>query len=157
QLSSNVYDPNTNTTSVTFSVTSGGDHAISHWVLGLSKAAFDAIIDSPADELMSWSEPDPTTNLVGVKFDKGYDGNNGGNNGKKDEEKGNNGVGNGEDPQPPGNPPVNDGEGTGPGNTGNNDGSKDNGNKDEEKGNNGVGNGEDPQPPGNPPVNDGEG
>lgn len=133
QLSSNVYDPVTNTTTVTFTVTSGGDHAISHWVLGIPKAAFDAIIDYPSDELMSWSQPDPTTGLVGVKFDKGYDGNGGGggkpenngNNGNNgnDNPKGNNGVGNGEDPQPPGNPPVNDGEGTGPGNPGNKGGS----------------------------------
>lgn len=78
QLSSNVYDPVTNTTTVTFTVTSGGDHAISHWVLGIPKAAFDAIIDYPSDELMSWVQPDPTTGLVGIKFDKGYDGGSGG-------------------------------------------------------------------------------
>lgn len=37
---------------------------------------------------------------------------------------GDNGVGNGIDPQPRGNPPINDGPGTGPGNPGNQGGTK---------------------------------
>lgn len=110
-------------TTIVYRVSSSEKYALSHWVLGISKEVADNIIDQ--SEPWEWTNNDPTTGAVGIKFDTGYGE---GDSSKdtsdessegKDKQKGNNGVGNGEDPQPPGNPPVNDGEGTSPGNPGN--------------------------------------
>lgn len=94
-LTSHVYNPETNTTTVSYTVTSGGDPSISHWVLGMSDDV--DIVDMPASELPSWVENDPSApngeGISGLKFDAGYEsegGEGGGNTGNT-----NNGGGNG--------------------------------------------------------------
>lgn len=61
----------TNTT-VVYRVTSSEAQALSHWVLGIPKAVADNIID--ASEQYAWTDNDPKTGAVGIKFDTGYDG-----------------------------------------------------------------------------------
>ena len=111
----------TNTT-VVYRVTSAAKYSLSHWTLSIPKSVADNIIDE--SEPWSWTDNDPTTGAVGIKFDTGYDGEGGSGGTGSDIPKGNNGVGNGEDDQPPGDPPINDGEGTSPGNPGNKGGPK---------------------------------
>lgn len=83
-----VYDPETNRTTVAFTVTSGSQPSISHWVLGLPKEVAAHIIQS--SEPYEWTDNDPTTGAAGIKFDRGYEADGGGNNGG-----GNNGGNNG--------------------------------------------------------------
>lgn len=65
-----VYDPETNTTTVTYQVTSDPSPDLSHWVLGIPKEIADLITDS--SEKWSWTDGDPATGAVGIKFDTGY-------------------------------------------------------------------------------------
>ncbi|MEZ4667653.1 MAG: hypothetical protein R3E39_07020 [Anaerolineae bacterium] len=137
--SASVYDAATNRTTVVYTVTSGTQPSISHWILGVPRDVADHVLQT--SESWSWTDNDPTTGAVGMKFDLGYNPS-GGTGSGNDVVHGNNGVGNGEDPQPPGNPPVNDGAGTSPGNPGNQGGANNtnNGNSGN-NGNNGNGNG----------------
>ena len=75
ELISEVYDANTDTTTVGYRVTSVCDPSISHWTL--------AIPSSVASKIQNSSEPysfgkDPTTGVYGLKFDTGYESNAGG-------------------------------------------------------------------------------
>ncbi|MCB9451111.1 MAG: hypothetical protein H6672_06705 [Anaerolineaceae bacterium] len=89
EASARVYDPNTNRTTIAFTVTSGSQPSISHWILGVPKGVADHVIST--SEAWEWVDSDPTTGMAGMKFDTGYestdptDGNDGGNNkgGKK--------------------------------------------------------------------------
>lgn len=82
-----VYNETDDTTTVTYSVTSGPKPSISHWVLGLSPEIADQII-STSEPIVDYSL-DPRTGMMGVKFDIGYEstgsddggGGNGGGNG----------------------------------------------------------------------------
>jgi hypothetical protein len=82
EASSKVYDPVTNRTTVSFTVTSGSQPSISHWVLGLPKNVADNVIQM--SEAGSWTDADPTTGAKGIKFDTGYEagGGSGGKGGK---------------------------------------------------------------------------
>ncbi len=71
EASAAVYDPVTNRTTVAFTVTSGSKPSISHWVLGLPKGVAAHIIQW--SEPWSWTDYDPTTGAVGVKFDNPYE------------------------------------------------------------------------------------
>lgn len=97
-----VYDPETNRTTVAFTVTSGPQPSISHWVLGIPKSVADRILST--SEAASWTDNDPTTGVAGLKFDIGYEasgGNNGGgNNGGGNNGGGNNGGGNNDQTDP---------------------------------------------------------
>jgi hypothetical protein len=68
---SNVYDPETDTTTFCFTVTTGCSPSISHWTLGLPKAVADKLIDS-SEAYENWGT-DPTTGVTGIKFDTGYE------------------------------------------------------------------------------------
>ena len=75
ELISDVYDANTDTTTVGYRVTSACDPSISHWTLALPS--------SVASKIQSASEmyevgTDPTTGLTGIKFDTGYESGGGG-------------------------------------------------------------------------------
>jgi hypothetical protein len=70
ESSAYAYDPVTNRTTVTYTVTSGTQPAISHWILGVPKAVADRVLAT--SESWVWSNPDPTTGAVGMKFDTGY-------------------------------------------------------------------------------------
>jgi hypothetical protein len=71
QVSATVYDPGTDTTTVTYTVTSGASPSISHWVLGIPKSIAANIIDE--SEAWEWTDSDPTTGVAGIKFDTGYE------------------------------------------------------------------------------------
>jgi hypothetical protein len=71
ELTARVYDPATNTTSVTYKVSSADSPAISHWTLAITKAVADNIIDQ--SEPWVWTDPDPFTGTAGIKFDRGYE------------------------------------------------------------------------------------
>lgn len=64
------YDAATNRTTVAYTVTSGTQPAISHWILGMPKGVADHILQ--ASESWVWMDADPTTGAMGVKFDTGY-------------------------------------------------------------------------------------
>lgn len=64
------YDPQTNRTTVAYTVTSGTQPSISHWVLGIPKAVANRVLQT--SEAWSWTESDPTTGAKGMKFDIGY-------------------------------------------------------------------------------------
>lgn len=99
ELVVNYYDEETDTTHVSYKVTSGGDPSISHWVLGLPEGAEIDNWGDFADEQPSWVENDPSApngeGISGLKFDKGYEstGDNGGGNPGNDKEKDNPGRG----------------------------------------------------------------
>jgi hypothetical protein len=79
RLTASVYNPEDDTTTVTYTVTSGPQPSISHWVLGLPKAVADNILD--VSEQYEWTNSDPGTGTRGIKFDTGYEVSNGGNGG----------------------------------------------------------------------------
>lgn len=67
------FDAAANTTTFTYSVVSGTQPSISHWVLALGGSCGGAgSLVSSNDPLTVWSSPDPTTGMTGVKFDTGY-------------------------------------------------------------------------------------
>jgi hypothetical protein len=70
ELVSVTYD-GTNTT-VVYQVTSAEKWSLSHWTLGISKDIADNIIDE--SEAWGWTDNDPKTGAVGIKFDIGYEG-----------------------------------------------------------------------------------
>jgi hypothetical protein len=76
EVTSSVYDPDTDRTTVTFRVSSGDQPSISHWVLGIDEATADKIISS-SEAYGNWGT-DPTTGKIGIKFDTGYEGGGGG-------------------------------------------------------------------------------
>lgn len=80
KLVANSYDPNTNTTVLSYQVTSGSQPSISHWVLGLPISIANEIDE--ANEAYEWTNDDPTTHIAGIKFDTGYEGGDGGGGGK---------------------------------------------------------------------------
>ncbi len=71
ETSASVYDPTTNRTTVAYTVTSGSQPSISHWVLGMPKSVADKIIQT--SEAAAWIDVDPTTGVSGLKFDIGYE------------------------------------------------------------------------------------
>jgi len=71
ESSASVYDPSTNRTTVAYTVTSGSQPSISHWVLGIPRAVADKIIQT--SEPAAWIDVDPTTGAAGLKFDIGYE------------------------------------------------------------------------------------
>jgi len=76
EASARVYDSATNRTTIAYTVTSGDAPAISHWVLSLPKAVADRVIST--SEAWAWTNSDPTTGAVGMKFDIGYNPTSGG-------------------------------------------------------------------------------
>lgn len=70
EASARVYDSVTNRTTIAYTVTSGDQPAISHWILGVPKGVADHVIST--SEAWSWIEVDPTTGAKGMKFDIGY-------------------------------------------------------------------------------------
>lgn len=74
-LTSHVYNETTNTTTITYRVTSSGDPAISHWILALPANVLSKL--SSASEFYEIGT-DPTTGVTGIKFDRGYDSGSGG-------------------------------------------------------------------------------
>jgi hypothetical protein len=76
EVTSSVYDPDTDRTTLSFKVSSGSSPSISHWVLGIDEDTADKIIAS-SEAYQSWGT-DPTTGKSGIKFDTGYEGTGGG-------------------------------------------------------------------------------
>ena len=75
ELISDVYNADTNTTTVGYRVTSACDPSISHWTLALPSSVISKIqSSSEAYEVGT----DPTTGLTGIKFDTGYESGGGG-------------------------------------------------------------------------------
>jgi hypothetical protein len=72
EVTSSVYDPDTDRTTVSFKVSSGDKPSISHWVLGIDEDTADKIVDTN-EAFENWGT-DPTTGKTGIKFDTGYDG-----------------------------------------------------------------------------------
>lgn len=70
ESSAYAYDSKTNRTTVAYTVTSGTQPSISHWILGVPKGIADHVLAT--SESWVWSNPDPTTGAVGMKFDIGY-------------------------------------------------------------------------------------
>ncbi len=81
EASAAVYDPVTNRTTIAYTVTSGSSPSISHWVLGIPRSVADRIIQ--ISEPAAWTDGDPTTGAVGLKFDIGYEADGGGGGGGK--------------------------------------------------------------------------
>lgn len=71
-MSSYVYDPDNDRTTIAFTVTSGSQPSISHWVLGIDQETASRIVSS-TEAYQPWGL-DPATGKYGIKFDKGYDG-----------------------------------------------------------------------------------
>jgi hypothetical protein len=95
-LAGAVYDEANNTTTVTYMVTSGSQPSISHWTLGIPLEVWSRM--RSVSEQAAWTNSDPTTGAVGVKFDTGYEpsaGGGGGGNTDVDTSGGNTGGGNG--------------------------------------------------------------
>jgi len=69
-----VYDEETNTTQVAYKVTSGGEHDISNWVLGLPPGVAKHIVWTSEPYLDHTSTPDPNSGLYGIKFETGFGG-----------------------------------------------------------------------------------
>lgn len=68
-------------TTVIFRVSSGDQPSISHWVLGIDAATAVRLVSATSeigDEAPAWTDNDPTTGAVGIKFDIGYEGGGGG-------------------------------------------------------------------------------
>lgn len=80
RLTSNVYNPATNQTTVTYTVSSMADPSISHWMLGLPQSVYSSI-RSVTNESQYEYVTDPTTGVTGMKFDTGYESAGGGGNG----------------------------------------------------------------------------
>ncbi|MBZ0297837.1 MAG: hypothetical protein K8L99_35105 [Anaerolineae bacterium] len=80
ELTSNVYDPVDDRTTITFTVTSGTQPSISHWVLGIDQETASRIVAS-SEAYEPWGT-DPTTGKSGIKFDTGYEGGSSGGGGK---------------------------------------------------------------------------
>ncbi|MBZ0295641.1 MAG: hypothetical protein K8L99_23995, partial [Anaerolineae bacterium] len=76
ELTSNVYDPVDDRTTITFTVTSGTQPVISHWVLGIDQETASRIVAS-SEAYEPWGL-DPATGQTGIKFDTNYDGSGGG-------------------------------------------------------------------------------
>ncbi len=101
EMSSYVYDPDDDRTTISFTVTSGSQPSISHWVLGIDEETAGRIVSS-TEAYESWGQ-DPTTGKFGIKFDTGYEGgsgggnpnNDGGSNGGNNDNSGGNSNGNG--------------------------------------------------------------
>lgn len=94
-LAGAVYDEANNTTTVTYMVTSGSQPSISHWTLGIPSEVWARM--RSVSEQAAWTNSDPTTGAVGVKFDTGYEpggGGGGGGNTDADTSGGNTGGGN---------------------------------------------------------------
>jgi hypothetical protein len=73
-LTAVVYDESTDTTTVTYTVTSGPKPSISHWLLGLPMGIQPDFIE--ASEQYEWmpnGDPSISSNPVGIKFDTGYE------------------------------------------------------------------------------------
>lgn len=70
ELISDVYDPETNTTTVGYRVTSGCSPDISHWTLAIPSSVSSKIQSASEDYTIGY---DPRTGLTGVKFDTGYE------------------------------------------------------------------------------------
>ena len=70
ELTSLVYNEADDTTTVTYTITSGDQPSISHWTLGLPQSVADHIVDS-SEAYQSWGA-DPTTGIDGIKFDTPY-------------------------------------------------------------------------------------
>jgi len=81
------YDPDTDTTTVSYTVRSGSQPSISHWVLSLPPEVAADLVET--SEGYEWTDADPTTGTSGIKFDTGYEGGDaGGPPDKEDKEKG---------------------------------------------------------------------
>lgn len=77
ELTSRVYNPDDNTTTVVYRVTSVDQHHISHWNLGLPPAVANNLIQVSAGEKIEWmASGDPSVPAAyrwpGLKFDTGY-------------------------------------------------------------------------------------
>ncbi len=70
EASARVYDSVTDRTTIAYTVTSGDQPAISHWILGVPKGVADRVIST--SEAWAWIDVDPTTGAKGMKFDIGY-------------------------------------------------------------------------------------
>lgn len=74
-LLSSVYDAGADTTTFTYSMTSGNKPAISHWVIAISPdCGGSEVLVGSNDPLVEWTNSDPTTGVRGIKFDTGYEG-----------------------------------------------------------------------------------
>lgn len=67
-----VYDEETNTTQIAYHVTSGGEHDISNWVLGLPPGVAKHIVWTSEPYLDHTSTPDPNSGMYGIKFETGF-------------------------------------------------------------------------------------
>ncbi|GAB4418611.1 MAG: hypothetical protein Kow00106_14660 [Anaerolineae bacterium] len=67
-----IYDEETDTTQIAYQVTSGGDHDISHWILGLPPGVARHIVWTSEPWIDHTTKADPTTGMFGIKFDIGY-------------------------------------------------------------------------------------
>lgn len=91
EVSAVKYDPDTDTTTVSYTVTSGAQPSISHWVLSLPPEVVADLIE--ASEGYEWTDADPTTGTAGIKFDTGYEGGDAGGPADKEEKGGGKGKG----------------------------------------------------------------
>lgn len=78
ELTSRVYNPDDNTTTVVYRVTSADKPSISHWNLQLPRAVYDNLISVSAGEKTEWMNTgDPSVPVglrwPGLKFDTGYE------------------------------------------------------------------------------------
>ncbi len=94
-LVSHTYNPDDDTTTVTYRVVSGCQPTISHWTLGMPQHVRDNILEVSNGEAVEYGL-DPTTGVTGIKFDTGYEGNcdSGNNDNEGGNPRGNNGGGN---------------------------------------------------------------
>lgn len=72
-----VYNEAADVTTITYCVTNGNDPSISHWVMGVDRSFYNAIIS--VSEQYEWTDDDPSTHVAGIKFDTGYESSGGGN------------------------------------------------------------------------------
>lgn len=74
-LLTSTYDASSDTTTFTYSMTSGDKPAISHWVIAISpNCGGSEVLVGSNDPLVEWTNSDPTTGVRGIKFDTGYEG-----------------------------------------------------------------------------------
>lgn len=71
-LTSSAYNATADTTTFTYSVTSGTKPAISHWVLVFGEACFAELTTVASNDSAVSAGVDPTTGQLGIKFDTGY-------------------------------------------------------------------------------------
>jgi hypothetical protein len=76
ELKATVYDPATNTTTVTYRVTSGDQPSISHWTLGIPRSIYDNIIEISEGQT-TFVDPDQHFEEHGLKFDRDFAGSGG--------------------------------------------------------------------------------